>query len=573
MLSTWRDDQNDTDCCRWKGIECNNETGNVEMVDLRGSESHYLSGSINIASLVGLHKLKYLDLSSNHPSSLGDQIPPSIGSFQSLRYLNLSLTILLGTIPYELGNLSKLEYLDLKETYLHGEIPSKLGKLSSLRYLDLSANLDIYGEIPSQLGSLSHLRYLDLSYNELSGTLPFQVGNLPLLHSLKLDGNSDLKIKDENWLSSLSSLTTLIGVYLEENYLEGDINELHLTNLSQLIELDLSDNSLSLNFATTWTPPFQLLKLGLASYKLGPNFPSWLQTQSQQEFQDISDAGINDFVPNWFWNKLQFIREMNMSYNGLKGVIPNLTIKFVLHDPEAIILNSNKLEGIIPTFLSHARTLDLVCRNQENCRFAVGVPNQEPDQEVIKNLPFQETVVSRCCQNRVGMKAQIGAVRSDYAAIRQNYAEIRQDLQEIIRMLGGRGHNQDDQPCDRGEERHAVQPNGKKRVELPTFEGFDPFGWVSNAEKLFELQGVAEEERVRLTEFSMEGSAHYWFKAWKAKAKNRSWEGLKGAMVWRFGERNSGTIVDRVATNKQSGTMEEYAPTSTMRELQEPIHN
>ncbi|WVY92357.1 hypothetical protein V8G54_031445 [Vigna mungo] len=179
------------------------------------------------------------------------------------------------------------------------------------------------------------------------------------------------------------------------------------------------------------------------------------------------------------------------------------------------------------------------------------------------------------------MKAQIRAVRSNYATIRQNYAKIHQDLQEIIRMLGDRGHNQNEQPCDqreeeegeRGEERHAVQPNGKKRVELPTFEGFDPFGWVSKAEKLFELHGVAEKERVRLTEFSMEGSAHYWFKAWKAKAKNPSWEGFKGAMVWRFGERNRGTTVEGVAANKQSGTREEYAPTSTVKELQESIRN
>ncbi|XP_047152374.1 receptor-like protein EIX2 [Vigna umbellata] len=565
MLSTWRNDENSRDCCRWEGIECNDETGHVEMLDLRGSEQQFLLGSINITSLVDLQKLEYLDLSSND-GSIGCQIPSSIGSFQSLRYLNLSQSTFSGTIPYELGNLSKLECLDL------------------------SANYYIYGEIPSQLGSLSYLRYLDLSENSLSGELPFQVGNLPLLHFLILDGRFGLKIKDENWLSSLSLLTILSldsfsylnfshpwlqiisqrlpnlrelnlescglsdadflplfpsdsnistslsildlsnnlltsstfqllsnyspnlqelllynneivlssalylnfpslvildlsgnnlthtsifqgnlnfstklqdleliecsltdksffvssayiknfhslltldlsfnllkssvvfhwvsnfsanlqrlslwynllegsipdglgkvmsslkdldlgsnklkgkipaslwflyqlkSLHLEENYLEGDINEFHFTNLSKLIKLDLSDNSLSLKFATTWTPPFQLRKLGLASCKLGSSFPSWLQTQSQLEFLDISDAGIDDFVPDWFWNNLQFISETNMSYNSLKGVIPNLTMKFVEYHPLAIILNSNKLEGVIPTFLLNAGTLDL----------------------------------------------------------------------------------------------------------------------------------------------------------------------------------------------------------------------
>ncbi|XP_014512271.1 LRR receptor-like serine/threonine-protein kinase GSO2 [Vigna radiata var. radiata] len=663
MLSTWRDDENNRDCCKWEAIECNNQTGHIEMLDLRGSTWHYLSGSINITSLFELKKLEYLDLSFH--DFFKSQIPVSIGSFQSLRYLNLSLSGLLVTIPYELRNLSKLEYLDLKSNGLAGEVPSQLGNLSNLGYLDLSGN-SFSGTIPHELGNLSHMMYLDLSGNSLSGTLPFQVGNLQLLHSLRLDGSFGLKIKDEHWLSSLSSLTTLslysfpsldfshpwlqiishhlpnlrklslvrcglsdyhisslfpsqfnistslsildlsyniltsstfqllsnyspnlqelhisdnnivlssshyanfpslvvldlssnnltqvslfqwnfnfstklqnlylgncgltdknfhvsstsikdshylvtlnlslnmltsaifdwvfnittnlqslslsdnliegpipdafgkvmnslevlivetnklkgeipaslgnictlkelylnsnslsgkissfiqnssrcnspalemldlsnnsiigkipnnistfkslrylylsnnqltgeipesIGLlyklqslHLEENYLEGDINELHLTNLSQLVDLDLSDNSLSLTFGTTWFPSFQIFIMALASCNLGPSFPSWLQNQSQLVFLDISDAGIDDFVPDWFWNNLQFINEINMSYNSLKGSIPNLTMEFLSDGPNAIILNSNNLEGVIPTFLSYARTLDL----------------------------------------------------------------------------------------------------------------------------------------------------------------------------------------------------------------------
>ncbi|KAK7364381.1 hypothetical protein VNO80_12984 [Phaseolus coccineus] len=689
MLFTWRDDENNRDCCKWEGIKCNNETGHVEMLDLRGSESHYLSGSINITALVDLQKLQHLDLSFHHHFS-GGQIPASIGSFQSLRYLNLSCSRFPGPIPYELENLSKLEYLDLKTTVINGEIPSQLEKLSSLRYLDLSNNYDIYGEVPFQLGNLTHLWYLDLSHNSLygaipsqlrrmsqlryldlsgnllSGALPFQVGNLPLLHYLRLEGNYGLKLKDENWLSSLSSLATLglhsfpdlglspywlrmireripnlrelslvdcglsdyhfsslfpshsnistslsildlsdnmltsstfqllsnyspnlqelhvsnnsidlssahfpnfpslvildlsknnlnlissrfqgnlnfstklqelhlencnltdrsflvptasnkyfsfslvtlglsqnllqssvvfhwifnfttnlqslsldknmiegpipdvfgkvmnslevlkletnklkgeipaslgsictlkklylshnnlsgeissfiqnsswcnrhvfeildlsynrmigmlpnlsiftslrkldlsnnllngeipksIGLlyrlqslHLEENYLEGDINELHLTNLSQLMALDLTDNSLSLKFATNWIPPFQLFTLALGSCKLGPNFPSWLQAQTQLIFLDISNARIDDFVPDWFWIKLQSMNDVNMSYNSIKGSIPNTPIKE--NGLDNVILNSNQLEGAIPSFLSQAETLDL----------------------------------------------------------------------------------------------------------------------------------------------------------------------------------------------------------------------
>ncbi|WVY94338.1 hypothetical protein V8G54_033426 [Vigna mungo] len=78
----------------------------------------------------------------------------------------------------------------------------------------------------------------------------------------------------------------------------------------------------------------------------------------------------------------------------------------------------------------------------------------------------------------------------------------------------GRGSSEEELDEDQG----GAQPNWVKRVELPTFEGFDPMGWIARAEKVFETQGVIKEEN-------------------KDKAKNCSWEGLKEAMVVRFGGR------------------------------------
>ncbi|XP_068502668.1 receptor-like protein EIX2 [Phaseolus vulgaris] len=639
MLSTWRDDDSNIDCCKWRGIQCNNETGEVRILDLRGSKVHFLTGSINLTSLIDLKNMEYLDLSNNDDSGR-TQLPQHMGSFKNLRYLNLSNVNFYGEIPYQLGNLSKLEYLDLKGNSLSGAIPSPLGKLTSLRYLDLSVNYYLQGEIPYHLGNLSHLKYLNLG-TLLSGAITFKVGNLPLLHTLRLGGNFDLTINGAKWLSSLSFLTTLgldsltnlayshhwlqiiselipnlrelslvrcslsdkdvsslfpshsnlstslsildlsdnvftsstfqllvnhshnlqelhfrgnnivlssphypyfpslvvldlalnnltsstilgnfnfsstlrelyleecsltdtnflvpsafigksstslvtldlsfnllksstvfhlisnfttnlhtlslggnllegpipdgfgivmnslevlslssnklhgqipaslgnirtlqelllsshnlsgkissliknssmlssirildlsnnrftgeipksIGLlyeletlHLQENNLEGDIYELHFKNLSKLIDLDLTHNSLSLKLDTTWIPPFQLFYLGLASCKLGPSFPSWLQTQSRLSFLDISDAEINDYVPDWFWNKLQYVSDLNMSHNSIKGTIPNLPIKLTKADTHTVILNSNQLDGGVPTFLSQVGTLDL----------------------------------------------------------------------------------------------------------------------------------------------------------------------------------------------------------------------
>ena len=45
-------------------------------------------------------------------------------------------------------------------------------------------------------------------------------------------------------------------------------------------------------------------------------------------YLDISDTGIVDFVPRWFWVISQNISTINISYNSLKGTIPNMPLKF-----------------------------------------------------------------------------------------------------------------------------------------------------------------------------------------------------------------------------------------------------
>ena len=67
-----------------------------------------------------------------------------------------------------------------------------------------------------------------------------------------------------------------------------------------------------------------------------------------------------------------------------------------------------------------------------------------------------------------------------------------------------------------------------------------------------------DEEKVELAYVSMEGSVAYWFKFWKEKAKNRSWEGLKKALINRFGGGFRGSVFERLATLRQEGTVEEF---------------
>ncbi|AES62398.1 LRR amino-terminal domain protein [Medicago truncatula] len=98
MLSTSKDGPN-ADCCKWEGVQCNNQTGYMFRICM-------------------LRHLKYLDLSH---LITNDQIPKFIGSFSNLRYLDLSVGGYGGKIPTQLGNLSQLRHLDLSNNGLTGQ--------------------------------------------------------------------------------------------------------------------------------------------------------------------------------------------------------------------------------------------------------------------------------------------------------------------------------------------------------------------------------------------------------------------------------------------------------------------
>ncbi|RDX92113.1 putative LRR receptor-like serine/threonine-protein kinase IRK, partial [Mucuna pruriens] len=294
MLSTWTN----TDCCQWRGIQCNNQTGHVQMLLLRGSNlrgpllsgslPQILTGVVNLTILIHLQNMEYLDLSSNYFD--GSQIPEHMGSFKSLRYLNLSYSGFSGTIPYELGNLSKLEFLDLSFNF-RSEMPTGFG------FLDLSGNYGIYGEIPSQLGNLSQLRYLDLQNTSLSGAIPFQVGNLPILHTLRLYGLFGLKMKDAKWLSSLSLLTTLD---LSSN------NLIYSHNLLQSIS-ELIPNLRELSLAGC----------SLSDDNISTLFPSHSNFSTSLSILDLSDNMLTSSTFQLLLNYSLNLQELYLSHNNI----------------------------------------------------------------------------------------------------------------------------------------------------------------------------------------------------------------------------------------------------------------
>ncbi|WVY94362.1 hypothetical protein V8G54_033450 [Vigna mungo] len=167
---------------------------------------------------------------------------------------------------------------------------------------------------------------------------------------------------------------------------------------------------------------------------------------------------------------------------------------------------------------------------------------------------------------------------------------VRKGLEELLRKMEERarqseensdgsqayvnGKKEDQRKEEEGEKigggGGGLNGDWKKRFKLPIYDGVDPLNWINRADKFFELQGVSEEEKLRLAYISMEGSIGFWFKFWREHTGNRTWTGLKEAMVLRFGGRNQGPVFERLATSKQSGIVEEYNQPLNGKELLEP---
>ncbi|KAK4559574.1 hypothetical protein RGQ29_008697 [Quercus rubra] len=139
--------------------------------------------------------------------------------------------------------------------------------------------------------------------------------------------------------------------------LEGVVSEVHFSNLTGLTVLFASKNRLTLEVSLDWIPPFQLYTLGLGSWNLGPKFPSWFCSQKQLLSLDISNTGILDRVPPWFWNFSSQFEYLNISHNQIYGEIPHIPLS--LSSTLIVDVSSNNFTGPLPCISSKVTRLDL----------------------------------------------------------------------------------------------------------------------------------------------------------------------------------------------------------------------
>ncbi|KAI3506143.1 hypothetical protein L1887_28499 [Cichorium endivia] len=400
LLETWRNTSTSQDCCKWRGVECSIDTGQVIKLDLHVDfhadvgQFFGLSGQID-SSLLLLTSLQYLDLSGNTFT----RIPKFLGSLKTLQHLILAnIQITSPKLPYQIGNLSNLQTLDLAAVSVVIKNTNWLSGLSSLKYLNLT-NVDLsksvgllnnaltlpslvelqlescslpyhtaksfhsmtnfsnsfavlnikFNDLPNSMiypwlfkfnGSLTDI---DLSYNNLLGTVPEALGTFKNLGTLDLTNNGI----EGGIPSSFGNLNDLQILLLSGNNLNQDLPGL-FNNLSgpgterslQILDLNYNQLSGSLPDFTTFTA---LKELYLGQNQLNGSFPRKFWQISNLLILDLADNRINGLLPDL--SVFSSLRELYFERNRLHGTLgERLEPLFKL---ESLGASSNSFQGTV----------------------------------------------------------------------------------------------------------------------------------------------------------------------------------------------------------------------------------
>ena len=289
----------------------------IVSVDLRYLSLFKTSSFGDITAGIGrLTRLEYLDISD---TLISGSLPPEIGNCLCLKEIIIALTPMVHPIPNELVLLNRtltrlvLENLEKPASMRQVALPESIGKLTRLTALRLSSS-HFQGTIPASYGLLPQLTYVSLANNHLTGSLPELVS--PNINHFDAQNN------DLTGLIPLS-LASSAFLYLRNNGLGPSLPDTILNDSRGILELDVSHNAFS--------GPLPSLPAGKLPY--------------------LFDLSYNEFdgsIPDSYCG----LERVTLSHNRLSGPITPLFNQTCYSTTTHLFLDHNRLKGTIPSLIN-----------------------------------------------------------------------------------------------------------------------------------------------------------------------------------------------------------------------------
>ncbi|PWA95292.1 leucine-rich repeat protein [Artemisia annua] len=329
-LASWAGEE--SDCCKWVGIACDNVTGHVHRVDLRALEGHcdvfdygpyknfdeakkqMLKGNFS-SSLMQLKQLKHLDTSCNAFGWI--PVPKFIASLVNLNYLNLSQSEFSGILPPQLGNLSELHVLSLGSFRDSMMDTQWLSSLHKLRHLDLSGvNLSQSSDWLKVINTLPSLVELHLYNTQLQDIDPYvSNSNLTSLSLLDLSQNDVSQSFMPEWIYSI---TSLVSLDLSSCNFKGSIYSFR--NLTNLESLHVHGNTfMNSSLVLQGLSSSKLISLDISSCDISSSVLDALHNLTSVHILDLSLNHLSEPLPKSLGN-LCNLREIDLSENQYDNI-------------------------------------------------------------------------------------------------------------------------------------------------------------------------------------------------------------------------------------------------------------
>ena len=162
------------------------------------------------------------------------------------------------------------------------------------------------------------------------------------------------------------------------------------------------------------------------------------------------------------------------------------------------------------------------------------------------------------------LESSVGSIEKN---LEKNFQQIEKLSNDVASKLnstessdgeeGGDSGRSKKKSYDKQESNRFLAVKGRK-LEIPSFDGSDPDGWILRAERYFALNRLTQEEKIDVSFIAFEGAALKWFQWENRRHPILRWEDLRKLLVRQFRSTAAGTLCEQFLAVKQEGTVEEF---------------